>query len=313
MSHSHFSGRIACIGEAMVELTSIGDDSTQVNLGFAGDSLNTAIYLKRLLGAEPNVAFITRLGHDTFSTRMVSYIDSESIDTGYIERSESRLVGLYAIDTDTSGERTFSYWRNQSAARTMFQDDDGGLCFDTLGGFDVLYLSAITLAILPAAVRADLLRHLDALRQHGAIVAFDSNYRPALWESQEQARLCVADAWRITDIALPSLDDEMALFGDNDEACARARLHSYGITRGALKRGACGPVSLDPGAENASFTVPESAIDVIDTTAAGDSFNAGYLANVLAGCSDTDAMQAGHNLAARVIGHRGAIIPTEQW
>ena len=313
MSQPHFSGRIACIGEAMVELTSHGDDATQLNLGFAGDSLNTAIYLKRLLGADTDVAFITRLGHDTFSTRMMSYIDSESIDTSHIQHSHSRLVGLYAIDTDTSGERTFSYWRNQSAARTMFQDDDDRLSFDTLGGFDVLYLSAITLAILPATVRTGLLQHLDALRQHGAIVAFDSNYRPALWESTQQAQQSVADAWRITDIALPSLDDEMALFGDSDEARVRTRLHSYGITRGALKRGASGPVSLDPEIENASFTLPETALDVIDTTAAGDSFNAGYLAKTLAGCSDTEAMQAGHNLAARVIGHRGAIIPNELW
>jgi len=304
-------GRIGCIGEAMVELTSVSSNADSVGLGFAGDTLNTAIYLKRLLGSASDVAFVTRLGRDTYSARMIDFIHSESIDSSYIERTDKRHVGLYAIDTDASGERTFSYWRDNSAARQLFQSDGDTLNFDSLKNFDVLYLSAITLAILPGAARTALIQELDALRRDGAKVVFDSNYRPALWESREHAQHAVAEAWRITDIALPSIDDEMALFGDANESALRNRLHSYGIVRGALKRGADGPVPLDP-ASPAAVTLPMPAhVEVIDSTAAGDSFNAGALGN--GNGSDAEAMQAGHALALRVIGQRGAIIPSSAW
>lgn len=305
--------RIACIGEAMVELTGIAGNTGKVALGFAGDTLNTAIYLKRLLGADADVAYLSKLGHDTFSNRMTDFIASESIDTSYIQRSHDRLVGLYAIDTDAQGERTFSYWRSQSAARTLFQSDCGELNFAALRDFDVLYLSAITLAILPACAREGLLQALGSRRRDGATIAFDSNYRPALWESRPIAQLAIADAWRCCDIALPSMDDEIALFGDSGEREVRARLHRCGINRGALKRGASGPSSLDPAIDSNQATCSDMTVAVIDSTAAGDSFNAGYLSQALKGGSDSAAMQAGHQLAVRVIGYPGAIIPAAQW
>lgn len=305
--------RIACIGEAMVELTGIAGSTDKVALGFAGDTLNTAIYLKRLFGADADIAYLTKLGHDTFSNRLSDFIAAESIDTRFIERSPDRLVGLYAIDTDAAGERTFSYWRSQSAARTLFQCASGELRFAALDNFDVLYLSAITLAILPAPVREALMQALHSRRSAGAIVAFDSNYRPALWESQRQAQLAIANAWRHTDIALPSIDDEVELFGDAGEREVRERLHGYGIRRGALKRGALGPLSLDPAADSTRAAAHQAIQMVVDSTAAGDSFNAGFLCRTLTGGSDAEALAAGHQLAMRVLGYPGAIIPATQW
>jgi 2-dehydro-3-deoxygluconokinase len=313
MRQTDFAGRIACIGEAMVELSGVADDDHTLRVGFAGDALNTAIYLRRLMTTDTPVAFVTRLGYDTFSTRMLDFIHSESIQTDQIERTDARQVGLYAIDTDANGERTFSYWRDNSAARTLFQTEDGTLNFSSIDTFDVLYLSAITLAILPPAVRSGLLQYLDQRRQSGACVVFDSNYRPALWESREVAQQNVASAWRISDIALPSLDDEMALFSDANEQTALSRLHGYGIAQGALKRGAAGPLALGVESSLATVALPPTPATVLDTTAAGDSFNAGYLSAILSGASGVDAMQAGHDLALRVIGQRGAIIPADNW
>ncbi len=295
--------RVACIGEAMVELSLDAADPSRASLGFAGDTLNTAIYLKR---AAPSlqVDFVTRLGRDAFSSQMLDFIAAEDLGTGAITFSETRSVGLYAISTDAAGERSFAYWRDTSAARELFQA--GRRCdFSVLEGADVAYLSAITLAILPAEVRAALHGWLRDFRTKGGRVAFDSNYRPRLWPDPETARAAITALWQITDIALPSVDDEMAIYNDPDESAVTARLAADGVRDGALKRGPQGPLSLgDP--VQATYAPAQK---VVDTTAAGDSFNAGYLAALLTGAPQAEALQAGHALASKVVGVKGAIAP----
>ncbi len=316
MSKQPTGGRILCVGEAMAELMLGNNESAQPSIGFAGDTLNTAIYLKRLLKEPSELSYVTAVGNDPLSSRLLNMISAESIDTSLINTSADRLLGLYAITTDESGERTFSYWRSQSAARTLFQNGNE-LDFSHLAEAEVVYFSAITLAILPASVRTAFIAELDRLRKkNNLIVVFDSNYRPALWESQGDAQKFVSDAWRITDIALPSVDDEQHLFGDDDEDGVVSRLRGYGISRGALKRGDRGPLSLAEHLETQSIELKFSTdkpVVVVDTTAAGDSFNAGYLSVILDGGDDRTALHAGHDCAMRVIGHSGAIIPLDEW
>lgn len=294
--------KIACVGEAMVELSLEASGET-ARVGFAGDTLNTAIYLKRA-APDLDVSYVTRLGRDAFSNRMLDFIRAEEISTHAVSVSGTRRPGLYAITTDAEGERSFTYWRENSAARDLFQDG-GSMSFDVLSGFDVVYFSAISLAILPQPVRSQFLEWLAAYRQRGGRVGFDSNYRPALWEDAVTSRDMIGKAWALTDIALPSVDDEMAAFGDRDTNAVLSRLRGCGVTLGALKCGAGGPVSL--GEQVAQAYDP--ATKVIDTTAAGDSFNAGYLAALLTGDSQAKALMAGHQLASRVIGIKGAIAP----
>jgi len=324
--------RVACIGEAMVELSLGKDSTTPPALAFAGDTLNTAIYLKRLMGNDTEVSFITALGTDPLSDRMIDFINSESISTGSIQRITDKLPGLYAITTDALGERSFSYWRSESAARTLFQKPPEEMDFAILEQYNVLYLTAITLAILPDHIRVSL---LDWLRNHqqkcGATIVFDSNYRPALWQCEDTARKFIATAWQIADIALPSIDDEMSLFKDSGEADLIERFNTYGVDRGVLKRGVAGPRSLSASSgSSASATavskgaamnsevessnkITFTAVSAIDSTAAGDSFNAGYLSIALNGGIESDAMIAGHQCASRVIQHPGAIVPLSEW
>ncbi len=300
--------KILCIGEAMVELSlGNGDD---ISLGFAGDTLNTAIYLKRLFGNSAEVSYCTVLGRDPLSARLIKFIASESIETNTISHSEQRGVGIYSISTDVNGERTFNYWRDNSAARTLFSDGD----FSVLTDYDVIYFSAITLAILPDKVRTQLLEKLTSLRaENNTLVAFDSNYRPALWESQTVAKKVIDQAWSTTDIALPSVDDELAIFEETDEQKVLERFNHYNLSTGALKRGADGPLPLGKNAEdNVTISYP-TVSKVIDSTAAGDSFNAGFLYTWLEEKQHSAALLAGHNCAATVIGYAGAIVPIDNW
>lgn len=285
--------KVACIGEAMVELSMHGD-SAQV--GVAGDTLNVAIYLKRSAPGL-SVDFITSLGKDVFSQTIEDFIATEAIGTGAITRHSDRTCGLYAITLDEDGERSFTYWRGQSAARTLFEGND----FSVLDGYDVVYLSGITLAILPRNVRLALIDHIA---KSSCIVAFDSNYRPGLWP-KEEAREAIDAMWAIADIPLPTLDDELVLTGESPET-ALARLTRLGGS-GAVKLGPGGPVSIG---EAVHQEYPEVSKPV-DTTAAGDSFNGGYLAARFLGQSQRDALMHGHSVACQVIRHKGAIIPKD--
>ena len=216
---------VICMGEAMVELSLASEPGGRAAVGFAGDTLNTAIYLKRQ-APDLGVAYATCLGRDPLSDQMVSMMEAEALDCSLVARHDTRLPGLYAISTDGAGERSFYYWRDQSAARQMLAP--GGLRLQDLARGRILYLSAITLAILPADHRQAFLDWLPVFRQAGGQLAFDSNYRPRLWTDPATARAAVETAWRQTDIALPSVDDEMALFGDASEVDVLNRLARFG-------------------------------------------------------------------------------------
>ena len=189
--------KIACVGEAMIELV-LDNDGTAANVGYAGDTLNTAIYLRRQIATENEVAFVSCIGEDTFSDRMACFIESQGVSTRSLSRIRDRLPGLYSIATDQNGERSFYYWRENSAARLMF----AGGNFKALENCDVIYLSGISLAILPEDTREALFLWIESFRKAGGLFSFDSNYRPRLWKSPEAARNAVArlicnQGWRL--------------------------------------------------------------------------------------------------------------------
>lgn len=289
--------KVAAIGEAMIELAMAGDTA---GVGVAGDTLNTAVYLKRS-APDLQIDYITRLGTDAFSDRIADFIDAQGVGTAHITRDPTGTPGLYAIATDDAGERTFTYWRENAAARLTFATETGP-DFNVLARYDVIYLSGITLAILPASTRTALMRWLQAFRRSGGKVCYDSNYRPKLWLDQESALVANEAMWALTDIMLPSIDDEQNMTGETEDQVA-ARFVTFERT-GALKRGSSGPLCLKTG-DQSEFP---PATSVVDTTAAGDSFNGGYLGALLSGAPQEVALRAGHDLASKVIGHKGAII-----
>ena len=276
--------RIACIGEAMIELSMTGSNA---HVGVAGDTLNTAIYLKRAAPAL-KVDFMTRLGDDPFSQRIFDFIAAQEIECAAIARDPGKTPGLYAITTRADGERSFTYWRDSSAARGLFGRHD----FTGVESYDAVYLSGITMAILPPNVRDSLIDYLNATDVQ---VIYDSNHRPSLWNNAQAARDTNTRLWRRADIALPSIDDEMQIFGETAEE-VEARFAKLDAT-GALKRGDIGPMSVGSVVDD---TYPAAA-NAVDTTAAGDSFNGAYIAAHLTGVSQIGALMQGHMCAREVI------------
>ena len=295
-------GRIACLGEVMVEVARTGGDTARI--GVAGDTFNTAVYLSRALG-RGRVAYVTALGTDRQSDRIIDALKAEALDTAHVARLPGQMPGLYMIDTDSRGERSFSYWRSTSAARRMFAAGSG-LTPDFLDGFDTLYLSGISVAILDQGARDRLADSLMRFRARGGRVAFDTNYRPVLWPDIDTARAEMSRFIGLSSIAFPSRDDEAALFGDRLTDEILQRYARMGIRDGALKCGGEGAISLD-GTRTHRPAAPD--VTVVDTTAAGDSFNAGFLAAMDRGADVPGCLEAAASLAERVVSVRGAILP----
>lgn len=294
--------KIACVGECMIELRASGPN--QFASGFAGDTLNTAIYLAR--SGLLDVAFVSAVGRDAISDRMVDSWSQEGIDTSLVGRHDIRRPGLYMIENDEHGERTFHYWRSESAARTLFLPESN-IDTEALACVDAIYVSGITMAIIDNGARRQLMEFLKRFRGNGGCVAYDSNYRPALWCSIDKARDVTSEMWSVATHAFPSVDDEMALFGDKNEEAVLRRLFANTTPELVLKRGHLGPrvFALN---EEVLIANLSSAEKVVDTTGAGDSFNAGYLATRLAGGSMLQSAESAHNLALKVIAHPGAIL-----
>lgn len=294
--------RVAAIGECMLELRH--RDAALLELAFAGDSFNTALYLARLNPREQvAVDYVSALGDDPYSAAMLAAWRAEGIGTERVVRLPGKLPGLYLIRTDAAGERRFFYFRSASAARELFRDGATLPLLAALPGYEVIYLTAITLSLLEAAARERLAAALASARDAGALIVFDSNYRPAGWTDRAAARAAVAPFLDLIGMALPTFEDEQALWGDAGPAESLARYAGRGIET-CVKLGAAGCLLGD----GAAVPVPRP-IAPLDTTAAGDAFNAAYLSARLAGAPPREAALAGHRLAGVVIGHRGAIIP----
>ncbi|MFP6746345.1 MAG: sugar kinase [Alphaproteobacteria bacterium] len=300
--------KIAAIGECMIELSARPDG--HMGLAHGGDTLNTAVYLARLSRNSPlSVDYLTALGDDPYSGEMLAFWRREGIGTDLVARLPGRLPGLYTIRTDEQGERGFYYWRAASAAREMMRGDHGARLAEALCHYQMIYLSGITLSILAADDRELLLAALDRARAAGARIAFDSNFRRAGWPDAVSARRAMDDMYRRCHIALPGLDDECAMHGAMDAAAAARRIAALGTEEVCVKNGADGCLLYREDTEHA---VPaHEQIQPVDTTAAGDSFNAAYLHHRLQGGEMTAAAEAGHRLAARVIQFPGAVIPIE--
>lgn len=296
---------VACIGECMVELS--GTPFGQLTQGFGGDTYNTAVYLRRCLPEQAAVHYITAIGEDPLSDALVNAWQQEGIRADYCRRLPNKVPGLYQIFVDDQGERRFIYWRNDSAAKYMFDDTSELELTQQLSAFSWVYLSGITLAILTQTGRQRLLSALASYRDAGGRVAFDNNYRPALWSSTEDSRSAYRSVLALCDLALLTEEDEQQHFGLSS---ADAIFEHAGCPEIVLKRGA-DPCLVKQ--NTGVVEIPAKRLDrVVDSTAAGDSFAAGYLARRMLGAEPEEAAAWGHALASRVIQAHGAIISRQQ-
>ena len=293
--------RVLAIGEVMAEMAPT-DKAGEFRLGFAGDTFNTAWYLAKCV-PDVTVPYLTVIGDDTISQNLTAFMRESGIDDSFVQTSTDRTIGLYLIALD-KGERSFSYWRGQSAARTLANDPDR---LDTaMAEADVIYFSGITLAILDPDQRAVLLSALRDARRRGRAIAFDPNLRPKLWTSSNEMTDAIMQGASISDIVLPSFEDEASWFNDATPQATAKRYKDAGATTIVVKNGEA-PVLYTEGSQTGEVPVAPVA-QVIDTTAAGDSFNAGIFAGHALGMSLHDGVAYACALSREVVQQKGALV-----
>ena len=295
------------IGEPLAEFTAHREAPSRFDRRAGGDTLNTAIYLARLSGAG-QVGYLSCLGDDPQSLWLRDAIAAEGIDTSALGVLRGGRPGLCFVSTDAQGERSFTYWRDQAPFRQHF-DDSSALA--VLDGAKSLFLSAVTLAVLHPEGRENLLAALQQRRDQGAEVVFDTNFRPVLWPDPVAARALMARMAGIASLILPSLDDLLACYGTMPPEAAMAQLMAVSDAEIVLTTG--GGTVLHRAARAAAVTehALPPAVAALDTTGAGDSFNAGWLVARARGQSVAQSIAAAARLAATVVCHPGAVIPQE--
>lgn len=300
------TGKVIAIGEAMVEMAPVGPGL--YHRAFAGDSFNTIWHMAQLLRHKSVMAgLVTRLGQDRLSRDFLDEMQADGLDISGISIDPVRNIGLYLIELQ-GVERHFHYWRSASAARALA--DDPAILAKAVSGAALIHLSGITLAILTPTARQTLLRVLQVARTQGARIAFDPNIRPALWPSPDETRAAMQEMMAITDIALPSFDDESRLWGDTTPGTTIDRFQANGVREVVVKDG---PHPVHAMADSAMLVQQTPKVEnLLDTSGAGDAFNAGYLSARLMRYDAASAISVGQTLAAEVIKIMGARASKDQ-
>ncbi len=289
------------IGECMIELSDGGNG--MLRKSFAGDVFNTLWYFEQTRDKAWRTSFFSALGDDPLSGEMRKFMVSASISDDHVATIKGKRPGLYMIHLD-KGERSFSYWRNDSAAKQLASDRP--YLRNALCGADLIYLSGITLAILSIGDLATLAAELHSAKAKGKLIAFDPNIRPALWDNPERMKDAIAHFGGLADFVFPGFDDDAAHFGDKTLQDTITRYQMAGAKHVIVKNGAK-EVLVGAAGETMTFKTPP--VDtIVDTTAAGDSFNGAFLASYLNKPDFPAAVKAGQQCAAKVISRHGALI-----
>ncbi|WP_334020112.1 sugar kinase [Alteromonas sp. S015] len=294
--------RVGFIGECMAELKKVDGNLEE---GFAGDTFNSAVYLTRTF-PQLESYFISAVGSDALSKEMLDFAQCESINTRFLFTHPDKHIGLYKIYTDAEGERSFTYWRNDSAAKclmSLLADGDKA----SMTALDLVLFSGISLAILNKEDLPHFWRLLTTLKESGTQIVFDMNHRPALWKGRDDAIALYEKAFEIADIALPGLEDFNFLYGFETMEEVLKFLAPFSFKQLVIKNGSRAVTLVDEKGEVSVVGLTPVA-DVVDTTSAGDAFNGVFLGAYLTGESPEASVEKAAKCAGFVIQHPGAIV-----
>lgn len=290
---------ILAFGEPMVEFNQIREgDGRHYLQGFGGDSSNFAIAAARQGAA---AGYWSAVGDDRHGRMLRALWDRDGVDHADVATDAAGFTAVYVVSHGPGGH-AFDFLRKGSAASRV---SSATLPVGSVRDARVLHLSGISLALSDSARDAGFAA-MRVARDAGVRVSFDTNLRPALWPSLEEARRVIGEAMRLADICLPSFDDVQAITGLADPDALVDHCLGLGARTVALKLGEQGAVVADRGQRH---RIEPFACTPVDATGAGDVFGGAFVARLLAGDSLLDAGRYGAAAAALSTEGYGAVAP----
>ncbi|MBH0092979.1 sugar kinase [Pseudoalteromonas sp. SCQQ13] len=293
------------LGECMVELRAMSEAT--LHQSFAGDVYNSAVYLKRSF-AQISTSVVTALGQDNLSKKMLERFESEQLDTQFVFAHDTKVPGMYYIETDEHGERSFIYWRSDAAAKKVVDFLTPELV-EQLSQGDMFFFSGISLAVIEEGARERFWQIVTQLKNAGVKIVFDPNYRARLWKNTEETKAQYHLAFSVADITLPGVEDLATLYNVHSVDAVIEYLQKYKIEEIVVKNGPASVVTKHDNTLQSHTIIPVK--NVVDTTSAGDAFNGVYLGARLSGLTIENAVQLAAKAAGAVIQQPGAIVPKD--
>ena len=291
---------VCSIGEAMIEISNI--KNSLYNQSFAGDTLNFCNYLDK---KKLNAFFLSAIGKSEINQSLLDFIKSKNISTKYIKQINQFEIGLYLIKNKDNGEKQFFYWRDESAAKQYFNNIDFLNLYKELKNFDYIYFSGITLSIIHISKLNNFIKLLKLLKSKKIKIVFDFNIRPSRW-NKKNLNIFLDSVLKFVDICFLSGEDMNYWKNKNDIKSYEQIVRKYKLKHSIFRK-------------NAKFTyvflnktryVFKNKLlkTVVDTSGAGDGFNAAYLSNFIVNNDPVLALKAGSSLGSKIVMKKGAIV-----
>ena len=291
---------VCSIGEAMIEISNI--KNSLYNQSFAGDTLNFCNYLDK---KKLNAFFLSAIGKSEINQSLLDFVKSKNISTKYIKQINQFEVGLYLIKNKDNGEKQFFYWRDESAAKHYFNNIDFLNLYKELKNFDYIYFSGITLSIIHISKLNNFIKLLRLLKSKKIKIVFDFNIRPTRWNKKNLNNF-LDSVLKFVDICFLSGEDMNYWKNKNNIKSYEQIVRKYKIKHSIFRK-------------NAKFTYVflnktryvfrnKLLKKVVDTSGAGDGFNAAYLSNFIVNNDPVLALKAGSSLGSKIVMKKGAIV-----
>jgi fructokinase len=263
--------QILCLGELLIDMfpAEVGRGMTEVS-SFrpkpGGAPANAAVAAARL-GAQSG--FIGKVGEDIFGRYLEGVLKQEGVDTRgmrFDTQARTTLVFIAMPDVNTA---EFIFYRNPGADMLLSPEE-----LDTALLQETQCLHFGSLSLIDEPIRSATLRAIEIARAAGAMISFDVNYRPALWQSQEAARLRMLETIPQVDLVKVN-DTELALLTGSDDLDPASRsLLRKGPKLCVVTLGAKG--SFFQTGQDSEF-IPGYEVETVDATGCGDAFIASLL------------------------------------
>lgn len=258
---------IVAMGELLIDFTPVSQNGRVYYEQNPGGGPPNLLAAASRLGAD--TAFLGKVGQDSFGSFLAQTLESYGIDVEGLVRAPQPTT-LAFVHLAENGERSFSFYRTQTADVTIQPED---ICYDVLDQGRVLHYSSLTMTHSPS--RETTFALLEHAKEKGIFCSFDPNLRPLLWDTREDAKTQILRGCAYADLLKVSEEELLFLTGESDlERGSQQLIDAYPISLILVTLGAkgcfyrmgacCGRVSGYP-------------VDVVDTTGAGDGFLGGFL------------------------------------